>query len=112
MRPLVPSAQALDAWAHRRGVKLAFSRPGHPGTPTDNPFIEDVNRCVRHDGLDQHWLLSLEEARTNRGAWREDDHTTPLPGKGQSAPAFKHGDEWPKSLLVLSWRLKTRASSD
>ena len=30
------TSQALDAWAHHHGVKLAFSRPG---TPTDNPFI-------------------------------------------------------------------------
>jgi putative transposase len=30
-------SKALDAWAHRNGVKLHFSRPG---TPTDNPFIE------------------------------------------------------------------------
>jgi len=31
------TSHALDMWAHRHGVKLAFSRPG---TPTDNPFIE------------------------------------------------------------------------
>ncbi len=30
-------SKALDEWAHRRGVKLSFSRLG---TPTDNPYIE------------------------------------------------------------------------
>jgi putative transposase len=33
-------SKVLDAWAHRNGVKLAFSRPG---TPTDNPYIEAFN---------------------------------------------------------------------
>src|SRR3712207_6434514 len=28
-------SKALDAWAHRHGVQLEFSRPG---TPTDNAF--------------------------------------------------------------------------
>lgn len=30
-------SKALDAWEHRHGVKLEFSRPGKP---TDNAFIE------------------------------------------------------------------------
>jgi putative transposase len=54
------TSQALDAWAHRRGVKLAFSRPG---TPTDNPFIAAFNGRVRQECLDQQWFSSLEEAR-------------------------------------------------
>ena len=54
-------SKALDAWAHRNGVHLAFSRPG---TPTDNPFIESFNARLRDECLDQHWFASLEEART------------------------------------------------
>jgi putative transposase len=54
------TSQALDAWAQRHGVKLAFSRPG---TPTDNPFIEAFNGQVRQECLDQQWFYSLEEAR-------------------------------------------------
>jgi putative transposase len=50
----------LDAWAHRHGVKLAFSRPG---TPTDNPFIETFNTRFR------------EEARTTIEAWRIEYNT-------------------------------------
>jgi len=38
------TSKALDAWAHRHGVKLAFSRPG---TPTDNPFIQAFNARLR-----------------------------------------------------------------
>ena len=61
------TSKALDEWAHRRGVKLAFSRPG---TPTDNPFIEAFNARFREECLNQHWLISIEEARTTIEAWR------------------------------------------
>jgi putative transposase len=54
------TSRALDAWAHRRGVKLALSRPG---TPTDNPFIEAFNSRVRQELLDQQWVYSLDEAK-------------------------------------------------
>jgi putative transposase len=77
-------SKALDAWAHRRQVKLAFSRPG---TPTDNPFIEAFNGRFRQECLDQNWFASLDEARTLIEAWRQDynivrphgslDHLTP-----------------------------------
>jgi putative transposase len=54
------TSQALDAWAHRHGIKVAFSRPG---TPTDNPFIEAFTGRVRQECLDQQWFYSLDEAR-------------------------------------------------
>ena len=66
------TSQVLDAWAHRRGVKLAFSRPG---TPTDNPFIEAFNGRVREECLDQQWFYSLEEARECLEDWRRDYNT-------------------------------------
>ena len=78
-------AKALDEWAHRRQVKLAFSRPG---TPTDNPFIEAFNGRFRQECLDQNWFASLDDARTIIEAWRTDyntvrphsslDHLTPV----------------------------------
>ena len=66
------TSQALDTWAHRRGVKLAFSRPG---TPTDNPFIEAFNGRLRQECLDQQWFYSLEEARDCLEEWRRDYNT-------------------------------------
>jgi putative transposase len=62
-------SKALDEWAHRHQVKLAFSRPG---TPTDNPFIEAFNGRFRQECLDQNWFESLTEARTIIEAWRKD----------------------------------------
>jgi putative transposase len=44
-------SKALDEWAHRNGVKLAFSRLG---TPTDNAYIESFNGRLREECLNQH----------------------------------------------------------
>jgi putative transposase len=67
------TSKALDEWAHRRGVKLAFSRPG---TPTDNPFIEAFNGRLRQECLDQQWFVSLADARNCLEEWRRDYNTT------------------------------------
>jgi putative transposase len=63
------SGRALDQWAHLNGVKLHFSRPGKP---TDNAMIETFNAKVRAECLDQHWFVSLEEAKKQLEAWRRD----------------------------------------
>ncbi len=65
-------SKALDAWAYRNGVQLEFSRPGKP---TDNAFVESFNGHFRAECLDQHWFVSLEEARQMIEAWRIDDNT-------------------------------------
>lgn len=92
-------SKALDEWAHRRQIKLAFSRPGKP---TDNPFIEAFNGRFREECLDQNWFESLDDARTIIEAWRKDynqvrphsslDHLTPA--------AYK--DNWLQQQRVLS----------
>ncbi len=66
------TSKALDEWAHRRGVKLQFSRPG---TPTDNPYIESFNGRLREECLNQHWFESLEEARQILEKWRIEYNT-------------------------------------
>ena len=52
-------SKALDAWTHRHGVKLEFSRPGKP---TDNAFIESFNGGLRQECLSQNSFLSLADA--------------------------------------------------
>lgn len=61
------TGQALDEWAHRRGVKLEFIRPGRP---VENAFIESFNGRLREECLNQHWFLDLEDARRTIEAWR------------------------------------------
>jgi putative transposase len=63
------TSKALDEWAARNTVKLIFSRPG---TPTDNPYIEAFNGRLRDECLDQHWFVSLEDARRIIEDWREE----------------------------------------
>ncbi len=65
-------AKVLDEWAHRHGVRLAFSRPG---TPTDNPYIKAFNGRLREECLDQHWFASLEDARATIESWRVEYNT-------------------------------------
>ena len=62
-------SRSLDLWAYFNGVKLDFSRPGKP---TDNAVIESFNRRLRDECLNQHWFLSLDEAKRLTAAWRED----------------------------------------
>ena len=78
-------SKALDAWAHRNGVRLEFSRPGKP---TDNAFIEAFNSRFRDECLNQHWFVSLEEAQQIIEAWRVDYNTErPHGALGQQTPA-------------------------
>ncbi len=78
-------SKALDAWAHRNGVRLEFSRPGKP---TDNAFIEAFNSRFRDECLNQHWFVSLEEAQQTIEAWRVDYNTErPHGALGQQTPA-------------------------
>lgn len=62
-------SKEVDLWAYANGVKLDFSRPGKP---TDNAFIESFNGRFRQECLNQHWFLSLEDAKSKISAWRED----------------------------------------
>ncbi len=78
-------SRALDAWAHRHGVRLEFSRPGKP---TDNAFIEAFNSRFRDECLNLHWFDSLEEAQATIEAWRVDYNTQrPHGALGQQTPA-------------------------
>ena len=60
-------SRALDAWAHGRGIELQFIRPGKP---VDNAFIEAFNGRLRDECLNQHWFLSLADARFTIERWR------------------------------------------
>ena len=65
----------LDCWAYWNKVKLDFSRPGKP---TDNAYIESFNARFRLECLNEHWFLSLEDAREKIESWREDyNHRRP-----------------------------------
>jgi transposase InsO family protein len=54
----------------------AFSRHGKP---TDNAFIEAFNGRLRQECLNQHWFLSLPDARSKIEAWRHAYNESPAP---------------------------------
>ena len=63
------AGQALDVWAYEQGVKLHFI---DPGKPVQNAFIESFNGRMRDECLNEHWFVSLREARETIEAWRRD----------------------------------------
>jgi putative transposase len=71
-------SRALDAWAHRCGVRLQFIRPGKP---VENAFIESFNGRLRDECLNQHWFLSLSDARRIIESWRV-SYNTARPHRG------------------------------
>jgi putative transposase len=79
------TGQALDAWAHLRGVKLLFIRPGKP---VENAFIESFNGRLRDECLNQHWFLSLGDAQRTIESWRRSyNQARPHSGLGGLTPA-------------------------
>lgn len=63
------SGSELDSWAHQRGVKLCFIRPGKP---VENVYIESFNGKFRDECLNEHWFTSLKDAQEKIEAWRKD----------------------------------------
>lgn len=67
------TSKAMLAWSKPAGVKLHFIDPGRP---VQNAFIESFNGKLRDECLNQHWFVSLEEARRIIKLWRMDYNTT------------------------------------
>jgi putative transposase len=57
------AGRTLDAWAYARGVTLRFIRPGKP--------IENAYK-FRDECLNEHWFVSLADAKSAIEAWRVD----------------------------------------
>jgi putative transposase len=62
----------LDRWAYWNKVELDFSRPGKP---TDNALVESFNARFRLECLNQHWFMSLDDARMKLEAWQLEYNT-------------------------------------
>jgi putative transposase len=53
-------SKVMDKWAYERAIELDFSRPGKP---TDNAMVEGFNGRLRQECLNEHWFMSLEDAK-------------------------------------------------
>jgi putative transposase len=69
------AGRTLDAWAYARGVTLRFIRPGKP---IENAYVESFNGKFRDECLNEHWFVSLADAKAVIEAWRIDyNHVRP-----------------------------------
>jgi len=85
------TSKALDAWAHKRGLRLDFIRPEKP---VENAFIESFNGKLRDECLNTNVFLSIADAREKIEAWRIDYNTNrPHSSLGNQAP-----EEWARNL--------------
>jgi putative transposase len=64
--------QVLDAWAYERCVHLSFIRPGKPN---ENAYIESFNGKFRDECLNEHWFVTMAQARRDIEAWRVEYNT-------------------------------------
>ena len=58
----------MDQWAYARGLRLEFIDPGRPTQPAS---IESFNGKFRDECLNEHWFVSLADARAIIEGWRQ-----------------------------------------
>ena len=79
------AGQAMDAWAHKAGVKLDFIRPGRP---VQNGYIESFNGRLRDECLNGEVFFDLADAREKLERWRRDyNHERPHSALADRSPA-------------------------
>lgn len=63
------TSRALDQWAYQNKVTLHFITPGRP---MENGYIESFHGKFREECLNEHWFLTLDDARETIESWRID----------------------------------------
>lgn len=63
------TSKALDQWAYDNKVTLHFITPGRP---MENGYIESFHGRFREVCLNEHWFLTLDDARETIENWRID----------------------------------------
>lgn len=87
--------EALDQWAHRHHVQLAFIEPGKP---VQNAFIESFNGTFRDECLNENWFVSLADAQQTIEAWRTDYNAT----RPHSGLADRTPEEFARELRLTA----------
>lgn len=78
------TSRRLDQWAYEREIQLRFIEPGKP---VQNAVMESFNGRLRDECLNQHWFMSLADARQIIEAWRVDyNHVRPHSSLGYRTP--------------------------
>ena len=63
------TSHAIFAWARDHQIDWHYITPGKP---MQNGYVESFNGKMRDECLNEHWFLSLGEARETIEAWRRD----------------------------------------
>ena len=63
------TSKALDQWAYENKIALHFITPGRP---MENGYIESFHGKFREECLNEHWFLTLDDARETIESWRID----------------------------------------
>jgi putative transposase len=56
----------FQTWAQSQGIRVLFIQPGKP---TQNAYVERLNRTVRHEWLDMHLFESIAHAQSTATQW-------------------------------------------
>ena len=79
------TSTALDQWACRNSVELKLIQPGKP---TQNAYVESFNGKFRDECLNEHWFVTLADARARIGIWRREyNEWRPHSSLGDLTPA-------------------------
>ena len=65
--------KVMDKWAYEHAIAMDLSRSGKP---TDNAMVESFNGRLHQECLNQHWFMSLGDAKNKVEAWRRDYNVT------------------------------------
>jgi putative transposase len=88
------AGKVTDRCAYENAAELDFSRRG---TPTDNALVESFNGRLRQECLNEHWFLSLADARSKIDGWRrfynEEQSHSALGWRTPEESALKHGTQ-------------------
>lgn len=89
------TSRLFDQWAYDRRIRLRFIAPGKP---VQNAHIESFNGRFRDECLNEHWFVSLADARRTIEAWRLDYNRQ----RPHSALGYQTPDEFGRGSGNLS----------
>jgi putative transposase len=88
-------SRVLEQWAHDHAVTLHFI---DPGKPIQNAHCESFHGRVRDECLNEHWFLSLGDARRIVEAWRQDYNQA----RPHSALAYRTPQEFAREAIMAA----------